>query len=117
MIWINPDQRKLQHSVEREHGRTNKNIQSIREWRQFVEESLQVLNDINIDRCIVVEQPEVIRSTHGGLQARPGAVSIWSTVDPAANPQPRDGKIACTVLLPSKSRVAPTKQNSNDSQA
>ncbi|GFU07630.1 integrase catalytic domain-containing protein [Trichonephila clavipes] len=34
-----------------------------REWRQFVE-SLQVVNDININRCIVVEQPEVIE-LHG----------------------------------------------------
>ncbi|GFX69703.1 integrase catalytic domain-containing protein [Trichonephila clavipes] len=30
-----------------------------RGWRQFVE-SLQLVNDININRCIVVEQPEVI---------------------------------------------------------
>ncbi|GFU51778.1 integrase catalytic domain-containing protein [Trichonephila clavipes] len=34
-----------------------------REWRQFVE-SLQIINDININRCIVVEQPEVIE-LHG----------------------------------------------------
>ncbi|GFU93734.1 integrase catalytic domain-containing protein [Trichonephila clavipes] len=45
-----------------------------REWRQFVE-SLQVVNDININRCIVVEQPEVIE-LHGFSDASP--VSIWS---------------------------------------
>ncbi|GFW85348.1 uncharacterized protein TNCV_3250851 [Trichonephila clavipes] len=44
-----------------------------REWRQFVE-SLQVVNDMNINRCIVVEQPEVIE-LHGFSDA---SVSIWS---------------------------------------
>ncbi|GFU30468.1 hypothetical protein TNCV_1687311 [Trichonephila clavipes] len=44
-----------------------------REWRQFVE-SLQVVNDININRCIVVEQPEVIE-LHGFSDV---PVSIWS---------------------------------------
>ncbi|GFX50248.1 integrase catalytic domain-containing protein [Trichonephila clavipes] len=45
-----------------------------REWRQFVE-SLQVVNDININRCIVLEHPEVI-ALHGILRRVP--VSIWS---------------------------------------
>ncbi|GFX93118.1 integrase catalytic domain-containing protein [Trichonephila clavipes] len=42
-----------------------------REWRQFVE-SLQVVNDININRCIVVEQPEVIE-LHGFSDASQSA--------------------------------------------
>ncbi|GFV09693.1 hypothetical protein TNCV_475941 [Trichonephila clavipes] len=42
-----------------------------REWRQFVE-SLQVVNDININRCIVVEEPEVIE-LHGFSDASQSA--------------------------------------------
>ncbi|GFX24747.1 hypothetical protein TNCV_3345271 [Trichonephila clavipes] len=42
-----------------------------REWRQFVE-SLQVVNDININLCIVVEQPEVIE-LHGFSDASQSA--------------------------------------------
>ncbi|GFT72987.1 integrase catalytic domain-containing protein [Trichonephila clavipes] len=42
-----------------------------RDWRQFVK-SLQVVNDININRCIVVEQPEVIE-LHGFSNASQSA--------------------------------------------
>ncbi|GFU61514.1 integrase_H2C2 domain-containing protein [Trichonephila clavipes] len=74
-----------------------------REWRQFVE-SLQVVNDININRCIVVEQPEVIE-LHGfsdASQSAYGAVVYCKSVT-------SDGKMLVN-LIASKSRVAPTKQ-------
>ncbi|GFV11809.1 uncharacterized protein TNCV_2186201 [Trichonephila clavipes] len=79
-----------------------------REWRQFVE-SLQVVNDININRCIVVGQPEVIE-LHGfsdASQSAYGAVVYCKSIT-------SDRKILVH-LIASKSRVAPTKQN-NDSQ-
>ncbi|GFX36817.1 integrase catalytic domain-containing protein [Trichonephila clavipes] len=74
-----------------------------REWRQFVE-SLQVVNDININRCIVVEQPEVIE-LHGfsdASQSAYGAVVYCKSITSG-------GKILVH-LIASKSRVAPTKQ-------
>ncbi|GFX90069.1 integrase catalytic domain-containing protein [Trichonephila clavipes] len=74
-----------------------------REWRQFVE-SLQVVNDININRCIVVEQPEVIE-LHGfsdASQSAYGAVVYCKSIT-------SDGKMLVH-LIASKSRVAPTKQ-------
>ncbi|GFT26577.1 integrase catalytic domain-containing protein [Trichonephila clavipes] len=73
-----------------------------REWRQFVE-SLQVVNDININRCIVVEQPEVIE-LHGfsdASQSAYGAVVYCKSIT-------SDGKMLVH-LIASKSRVAPTK--------
>ncbi|GFU40235.1 integrase_H2C2 domain-containing protein [Trichonephila clavipes] len=74
-----------------------------REWRQFVE-SLQVVNDININRCIVVEQSEVIEM-HGfsdASQSAYGAVVYCKSIT-------SDGKMLVH-LIASKSRVAPTKQ-------
>ncbi|GFT73160.1 integrase_H2C2 domain-containing protein [Trichonephila clavipes] len=74
-----------------------------REWRQFVE-SLQVVNDININRCIVVEQPEVIE-LHGfsdASQSAYGAVVYCKS-------KTSDRKMLVH-LIASKSRVAPTKQ-------
>ncbi|GFV78761.1 integrase catalytic domain-containing protein [Trichonephila clavipes] len=74
-----------------------------REWRQFVE-SLRVVNDININRCIVVEQPEVIE-LHGfsdASQSAYGAVVYCKSIT-------SDGKMLVH-LIASKSRVAPTKQ-------
>ncbi|GFY12396.1 integrase catalytic domain-containing protein [Trichonephila clavipes] len=74
-----------------------------REWRQFVE-SLQVVNDININRCIVVEQPEVIE-LHGfsdASQSAYGAVVYCKSIT-------SDGRMLVH-LIASKSRVAPTKQ-------
>ncbi|GFU69754.1 integrase catalytic domain-containing protein [Trichonephila clavipes] len=74
-----------------------------REWRQFVE-SLQVVNDININRCIVVEQPEVIE-LHGfsdASQSAYGAVVYSKSIT-------SDRKMLVH-LIASKSRVAPTKQ-------
>ncbi|GFX23668.1 integrase catalytic domain-containing protein [Trichonephila clavipes] len=74
-----------------------------REWRQFVE-SLQVVNDININRCIVVEQPEVIE-LHGfsdASQSAYGAVVYCKSIT-------SDGKMLVH-LIASKSRVTPTKQ-------
>ncbi|GFV87242.1 integrase catalytic domain-containing protein [Trichonephila clavipes] len=74
-----------------------------REWRQFVE-SLQVVNDININRCIVVEQPEVIE-LHGfsdASQSAYGAVVYCKSVT-------SNGRVLVH-LIASKSRVAPTKQ-------
>ncbi|GFX00195.1 integrase catalytic domain-containing protein [Trichonephila clavipes] len=74
-----------------------------REWRQFVE-SLQVVNDININRCIVVEQPEVIE-LHGfsdASQSAYGAVVYCKSIT-------SDRKMLVH-LIASKSRVAPTKQ-------
>ncbi|GFX22898.1 integrase_H2C2 domain-containing protein [Trichonephila clavipes] len=71
-----------------------------REWRQFVE-SLQVVNDIN--RCIVVEQPEVIE-LHGfsdASQSAYGAVVYCKSIT-------SDGKMLVH-LIASKSRVSPTK--------
>ncbi|GFX43583.1 hypothetical protein TNCV_510321 [Trichonephila clavipes] len=80
MIWINPDQRKLQRILWREHGRTNKNIQSIENGD--IVESLQVVNDININRCIVVEQPEVIE-LHDSPRQRPSQhMELSSTANP-----------------------------------
>ncbi|GFS70638.1 DUF1758 domain-containing protein [Trichonephila clavipes] len=74
-----------------------------RERRQFVE-SLQVVNDININRCIVVEQPEVIE-LHGfsdASQSAYGAVVYFISVT-------SDRKMHVH-LIANKSRVAPTKQ-------
>ncbi|GFV48730.1 integrase catalytic domain-containing protein [Trichonephila clavipes] len=74
-----------------------------REWRQFVE-SLQVVNDININRCIMVEQPEVIE-LHGfsdASQSAYGAVVYCKSIT-------SDRKMLVH-LIASKSRVAPTKQ-------
>ncbi|GFY26302.1 integrase catalytic domain-containing protein [Trichonephila clavipes] len=74
-----------------------------REWRQFVE-SLQVVNDININRCIVVEQPEVIE-LHGfsdTSQSAYGAVVCCKSIT-------SDRKMIVH-LIASKSRVAATKQ-------
>ncbi|GFW49958.1 integrase catalytic domain-containing protein [Trichonephila clavipes] len=74
-----------------------------REWRQFAE-SLQVVNDININRCIVLEQPEVIE-LHGfsdASQSAYGAVVYCKSIT-------SDGKML-VYLIASKSRVAPTKQ-------
>ncbi|GFV94093.1 integrase catalytic domain-containing protein [Trichonephila clavipes] len=74
-----------------------------REWRQFVE-SLQVVNDININRCIVVKQPEVIE-LHGfsdASQSAYGAVVYCKSIT-------SDRKMLVH-LIASKSRVAPTKQ-------
>ncbi|GFV72620.1 integrase catalytic domain-containing protein [Trichonephila clavipes] len=74
-----------------------------REWRQFVE-SLQVVNDININLCIVVEQPEVIE-LHGfsdASQSAYGAVVYCKSIT-------SDRKML-VYLIASKSRVAPTKQ-------
>ncbi|GFV06609.1 integrase catalytic domain-containing protein [Trichonephila clavipes] len=121
MIWINPDQRKLQRILWREnmdepiktfelstvtYGTTSAPFLAThtinREWRQFVE-SLQVVNDININRCIVVEQPEVIE-LHGfsdASQSANGAVVCKSITS--------DRKMLVH-LIASKSRVAPTKQ-------
>ncbi|GFW03323.1 hypothetical protein TNCV_464371 [Trichonephila clavipes] len=42
-----------------------------REWQQFVE-SLQIIKDININRCIVVEQSEMIE-LHGFADASQSA--------------------------------------------
>ncbi|GFV97748.1 integrase catalytic domain-containing protein [Trichonephila clavipes] len=74
-----------------------------REWRQFVE-SLQVVNDININRCIVVKQPEVIE-LHGfsdASQSAYGAVVYCKSIT-------SDRKMLVH-LIASKSRVAPTNQ-------
>ncbi|GFS54637.1 integrase catalytic domain-containing protein [Trichonephila clavipes] len=74
-----------------------------REWRQFVE-SLQIVNDININRCIVVEQPEKIE-LHGfsdASQSAYGAVLYCKYVI-------SDGRVLVH-LIASKSRVASTKQ-------
>ncbi|GFX13010.1 integrase catalytic domain-containing protein [Trichonephila clavipes] len=74
-----------------------------RELRQFVE-SLQIINDININRFIVVEQQEVIQ-LHGfsdASQSSYGAVVYCKSVT-------SDGR-ALVHLIASKSRVAPTKQ-------
>ncbi|GFT90073.1 integrase catalytic domain-containing protein, partial [Trichonephila clavipes] len=74
-----------------------------REWRQFVE-SLQVVNDININRCIVLEQPDVIE-LHGFSDASHsayGAVVYCKSIT-------SDRKMIVH-LIASKSRVAPTKQ-------
>ncbi|GFV60402.1 integrase catalytic domain-containing protein [Trichonephila clavipes] len=74
-----------------------------REWRQFVE-SLQVVNNININRCIVVKQPEVIE-LHGfsdAFQSAYGAVVYCKSIT-------SDRKMLVH-LIASKSRVAPTKQ-------
>ncbi|GFT78884.1 integrase catalytic domain-containing protein [Trichonephila clavipes] len=74
-----------------------------RVWRQFVE-SLPVVKDININRCIVVEQPEVIE-LHGfsdASQSAYGAVVYCKSIT-------SDRKILVH-LIASKSRVAPTKQ-------
>ncbi|GFS50019.1 integrase catalytic domain-containing protein [Trichonephila clavipes] len=74
-----------------------------REWRQFVE-SLQVVNDININRCIVVEQPEMIE-LHGfsdASQSAYGAVVYCKSIT-------SDGRMLVH-LIASKSRVVPTKQ-------
>ncbi|GFW80506.1 integrase catalytic domain-containing protein [Trichonephila clavipes] len=74
-----------------------------REWGQFVE-SLQEVNDININRCIVVEQPEVIE-LHGfsdASQSAYGAVVYCKSIT-------SDGKMLVHLIV-SKSRVAPTKQ-------
>ncbi|GFU41738.1 integrase catalytic domain-containing protein [Trichonephila clavipes] len=79
-----------------------------REWRQFVE-SLQVVNDININRCIVLEQPEVIE-LHGfsdASQSAYGAVVYCKSIT-------SDGKMLVH-LIASKSRVALYQAN-NDSQ-
>ncbi|GFT34777.1 uncharacterized protein TNCV_3241051 [Trichonephila clavipes] len=73
------------------------------EWRQFVE-SLQIVNDININRCIVVEQPEVIE-LHGfsdASQSAYGAVVYCKFIT-------SDRKMLVH-LIASKSRVAPTKK-------
>ncbi|GFW69843.1 integrase catalytic domain-containing protein [Trichonephila clavipes] len=74
-----------------------------REWRQFVE-SLQIVNVINIIRCIVVEQPEVIE-LHGfsdASQSAYGAVAYCKSVT-------SDGRVLVN-LIASKSRAAATKQ-------
>ncbi|GFV26017.1 integrase catalytic domain-containing protein [Trichonephila clavipes] len=74
-----------------------------REWQQFVE-SLQVVNDININRCIVVEQPEVFE-LHGfsdASQSAYGAVVYCKSIT--------SDKKMLVHLIASKSRVAPTKQ-------
>ncbi|GFX17276.1 integrase catalytic domain-containing protein [Trichonephila clavipes] len=74
-----------------------------REWLQFVE-SLQVVNDININRCIVVEQLEVIE-LHGfsdASQSAYGAVVYCKSIT-------SDRKMLVH-LIDCKSRVAPTKQ-------
>ncbi|GFU59767.1 integrase_H2C2 domain-containing protein [Trichonephila clavipes] len=63
-----------------------------------------VVNDININRCIVVEQPEVIE-LHGfsdASQSVYGAVVYCKSIT-------SDGKMLVH-LIASKSRVAPTKQ-------
>ncbi|GFT83134.1 uncharacterized protein TNCV_629571 [Trichonephila clavipes] len=73
------------------------------EWRQFVE-SLQVVNDININQCIVVEQPKVIELhefSEASLSAY-GAVVYCKSIT-------SDRKMLVH-LIASKSRVAPTKQ-------
>ncbi|GFW83143.1 integrase_H2C2 domain-containing protein [Trichonephila clavipes] len=74
-----------------------------REWRQFVD-SLQIVNDININRFIVVEQPEVIE-LHGfsdtSQSAYGAAVYCKSVIS--------DGRVIVH-LIASMSRVAPTKQ-------
>ncbi|GFW25460.1 integrase catalytic domain-containing protein [Trichonephila clavipes] len=74
-----------------------------REWRQFVE-SLQIVNDININRCILVEQPEVneLQEFSDTFQSAYGAVVYSKSVT-------TDGKVLVH-LIASKSRVAPTKQ-------
>ncbi|GFW52350.1 integrase catalytic domain-containing protein [Trichonephila clavipes] len=74
-----------------------------REWRQFVE-SLQVVNDININQCIIVEQPEVIE-LHGfsdASQSAYGAVVYCKSITSDRN--------MLVHLIASKSRVAPTKR-------
>ncbi|GFS80309.1 integrase catalytic domain-containing protein [Trichonephila clavipes] len=74
-----------------------------REWRQFVE-SLQIVIDININRCIVVEQPEVIE-LHGfsdASQSAYGAVVYCKSVT-------SDGRVLVH-LIASKSRIVPTKK-------
>ncbi|GFX02960.1 integrase catalytic domain-containing protein [Trichonephila clavipes] len=74
-----------------------------REWRQSVE-SLQIINEININRCIVVEQPEVIE-LHGfsdASQSAYGAVLYCKSVT-------SDGRVLVH-LIASKSPVSPTKQ-------
>ncbi|GFW39055.1 integrase catalytic domain-containing protein [Trichonephila clavipes] len=65
---------------------------------------LEVVNDININRCIVVEQPEVIE-LHGfsdASQSAYGAVVYCKSIT-------SDGKMLVH-LIASKSRVASTKQ-------
>ncbi|GFV56318.1 DUF1758 domain-containing protein [Trichonephila clavipes] len=74
-----------------------------REWRQFVE-SLQVVNDININRCIVVEQPELIE-LHGFSNASQSAYVAVVYCKSITS----DRKMLVH-LIASKSRVAPTKQ-------
>ncbi|GFX86894.1 integrase catalytic domain-containing protein [Trichonephila clavipes] len=74
-----------------------------REWRQFVE-SLQIVNDINIDRCIVVEQPEVIE-LHGFFDASQSAYGVVVYCKSVTS----DGRVLVH-LIASKSRVALTKQ-------
>ncbi|GFY10964.1 integrase catalytic domain-containing protein [Trichonephila clavipes] len=74
-----------------------------REWRQFIE-SLQVVNDININRCIVVKQPEVIE-LHGFSDASQSAYEAVVYCKSITS----DRKML-VYLIASKSRVAPTKQ-------
>ncbi|GFT21588.1 hypothetical protein TNCV_2365931 [Trichonephila clavipes] len=84
-------------------------IQSIENGDNFVE-SLQVVNDININRCIVVEQPEVIPSCMDS-PTRPsqhiGAVVYCKSII-------SDGKMLVH-LIASKSRGCSYQAN-NDSQ-
>ncbi|GFX33785.1 integrase catalytic domain-containing protein [Trichonephila clavipes] len=74
-----------------------------REWRKFAE-SLQVVNDININRCIVVEQPEVIE-LHGfsdASQSAYGAVVYCKSITQIE-------RCLC-ILLPVNPELRSTKQ-------
>ncbi|GFW44811.1 hypothetical protein TNCV_4511251 [Trichonephila clavipes] len=79
-----------------------------REWRQFVE-SLQIVNDININRCIVVEQPEVIE-LHGfsdASQSAHGAVVYYKFVT-------SDGRVLVHLLPVNPELHLPSKQRFSD---
>ncbi|GFT71517.1 uncharacterized protein TNCV_3958081 [Trichonephila clavipes] len=76
-----------------------------REWRQYVE-SLQVVNDININRCIVVEQPAVIE-LHGFSDA---SQSAYGAVVYCKIHNLRCRKNGIASYCRDKSRVAPTSK-------
>ncbi|GFX03755.1 hypothetical protein TNCV_2113271 [Trichonephila clavipes] len=111
MIWINPDQRKLQRILWREN--MDEPIKTFElstvtygtECTIFSDTECticrinEVVNDININRCIVVEQPEVIE-LH--LRVQVSSVVYCKSIT-------SDGKML-QHLIASKSRVAPTKQ-------
>ncbi|GBN92162.1 hypothetical protein AVEN_222192-1 [Araneus ventricosus] len=73
------------------------------EWQEFVK-SLMILNDINIERCIVI-QSDVVTELHGFCDASEkayGAAIYTRTVTSAGEVRVK--------LVASKSRVSPIKQ-------